>query len=148
MLTFQDLYESYAAEIYRFAFWLVGDGLEAEDITSETLVRAWTSSSPIRTSTLKAYLFSIARNVYLNRQRKRKREVLFEDTTTGTKFCVPLSRVHVCGDLDDYILVISRALVRHLGINTGLMRVEALHGAAHSRGAARVARPQVAALEA
>jgi RNA polymerase sigma-70 factor (ECF subfamily) len=80
MLNFQDLYESYATEVYRFAFWLAGDGFEAEDITSETFVRAWASSSPIRTETLKAYLFTIARNVYLERLRKRKREVALQDT--------------------------------------------------------------------
>lgn len=79
MLNFQHLYESYATDVFRFAFWLAGDGFEAEDITSETFVRAWASNSPIRTETLKAYLFTIARNVYLERQRKRKREVILED---------------------------------------------------------------------
>ncbi len=80
MLSFQDLYESYATEVYRFAFWLAGDSSEAEDVTSETFIRAWTNSSTIRTETLKAYLFTIARNVYLGRLRKRKREVALEDT--------------------------------------------------------------------
>ena len=79
MLSFQDLYESYAREVYRFAFWIAGDTFEAEDVTSETFVRAWASSSPIRTESLKAYLFTIARNVYLERLRKRKREVALED---------------------------------------------------------------------
>jgi len=79
MLKFQELYESYATEVYRFAFWLAGDGFEAEDITSETFVRAWASRSTIRTETLKAYLFAIARNVYLEQHRKRKREVTLED---------------------------------------------------------------------
>ena len=79
MLKFQDLYESYADEVYRFAFWLAGDGFEAEDITSETFVRAWTSRNRIRTETLKAYLFAIARNVYLEHHRKTRREVTLED---------------------------------------------------------------------
>ena len=80
MLNFQDLYDSYAADVYRFAFWLSGDGYEAEDITSETFIRAWASNNPIRTETLKAYLFTIARNNYLERLRKRKREVTLEGT--------------------------------------------------------------------
>ena len=79
MFTFQDLYESYASQVYRFAFWLAGDSLEAEDITSETLIRAWVNHSTIRTETLKAYLFTIARNIYLEQQRKRKRQVALED---------------------------------------------------------------------
>jgi len=79
MFTFQDLYESYAAEVYRFAFWLAGDGFDAEDIASETFVRAWVNHSTIRTETLKAYLFTIARNIYLEQHRKRKRQVALED---------------------------------------------------------------------
>ena len=79
MLDFQDLYESYATQVYRFALWLAGDSSEAEDITSETFIRAWVHNSTIRTETLKAYLFTIARNVYLERQRKRKRQVAFDD---------------------------------------------------------------------
>ena len=79
MLSFLDLYESYATEVYRFALWLTGDSFDAEDITSETLIRAWLHNSTIRTETLKAYLFTIARNVHLKQQRKRKHQVLLED---------------------------------------------------------------------
>jgi RNA polymerase sigma-70 factor (ECF subfamily) len=79
MLNFQDLYESYATEVYRFALWLAGDCSEAEDITSETFIRAWVNSSTIRTETLKAYLFTIAHNAFLQRQRKRKRQVVLQD---------------------------------------------------------------------
>jgi RNA polymerase sigma factor (sigma-70 family) len=79
MLNFQDLYESYATEVYRFAFWLAGDFCEAEDITSETFIRAWVNRSTIRTETLKAYLFTIARNAFLQRQRKRRHQVVLED---------------------------------------------------------------------
>jgi RNA polymerase sigma-70 factor (ECF subfamily) len=79
MLNFQGLYEAYAPEVYRFAFWLAGNSPEAEDITSETFVRAWVNSSTIRTETLKAYLFTIARNVFLEQQRKSKRQVALED---------------------------------------------------------------------
>ena len=79
MLSFEDLYESYAAEVYRFALWIAGDGCRAEDITSETFIRAWVRNGTIRTETLKAYLFTIARNVYLAQQRKRKRQVPLDD---------------------------------------------------------------------
>jgi RNA polymerase sigma-70 factor (ECF subfamily) len=78
MLDFQDLYDSYATDVYRFARWLAGDRFEAEDITSETLVRAWVRRSTIRTKTLKAYLFAIARNVYLERRRTDKRQVTLD----------------------------------------------------------------------
>ena len=79
MLNFQDLYEAYSADVYRFAFWLAGDSSEAEDITSETFIRAWVKRNTIRTETLKAYLFTIARNTFLERLRKAKRQVALED---------------------------------------------------------------------
>jgi RNA polymerase sigma-70 factor (ECF subfamily) len=75
MLKFQDLYDSYANEVYRFAYWLSGDRFEAEDITSETFVRVWIRFNTIRTETLKAYLFTIARNVYLKKERNIKKQV-------------------------------------------------------------------------
>jgi RNA polymerase sigma-70 factor (ECF subfamily) len=79
MLSFQDLYESYVTDVFRFAYWLSGDRSEAEDITSETFVRAWVNSRTIRTETVKAYLFTIARNLFLKRQKKSSRQVALED---------------------------------------------------------------------
>jgi RNA polymerase sigma-70 factor (ECF subfamily) len=79
MINFKNLYKSYATDVYRFALWLSGNRSEAEDITSETFVRAWVHKGKIRTETLKAYLFTISRNIYLQRLRKRKRQVVLED---------------------------------------------------------------------
>ena len=75
MLKFNELYESYSSEVYRFALWLSGSKQWAEDITSETFIRAWVHYRPIRTETLKAYLFTIARNNYLGQLKKEKRIV-------------------------------------------------------------------------
>src|SRR5512137_2188641 len=80
MLSFQELYESYASDVFRFAFSLSGERAEAEDITSETFVRAWVNKSGIRTETLKAYLMTIARNTFLERRRKSRREVALDET--------------------------------------------------------------------
>jgi len=71
MLNFEELYLVYSADVYRFAYWLCGDRRDAEDITSDTFVRAWMNFDMIRTETLKAYLFAIARNTYLESLRKR-----------------------------------------------------------------------------
>jgi RNA polymerase sigma-70 factor (ECF subfamily) len=72
MLDFQDLYKTYAPDVYRFSFWLCGDAVEAEDITSETFLRAWKHRDAIRTETFRAYLLSISRNLYLERLRRHK----------------------------------------------------------------------------
>ena len=80
MLTFEELYVSYSPDVYRFANWLSGNSNDAEDITAETFARAWMNFSNIRTETLKAYLFTIARNTYLESLRKRRDHVQLDET--------------------------------------------------------------------
>ena len=79
MLNFHDVYEAYAADVYRFSFWMAGDCFEADDITSETFIRAWVRKSAIQTETLKAYLLMIARNIYLGKLRKQRHQVDLDD---------------------------------------------------------------------
>ena len=59
----EQLYSAWAADVRRFAFWLTGDTATAEDITSETFVRALSGFDRIRTESVKGYLFVIARNL-------------------------------------------------------------------------------------
>lgn len=80
MTNFKDLYQQYSTDVYRFAYWLTGDAAEAEDITSETFIRAWVNFQPARTETLKAYLFTIARNFHLHQVRKNKRQAALVET--------------------------------------------------------------------
>lgn len=73
VVSFQALYERYATDVYRFAYWLSGNPEDAKDITSETFVRIWTSDTETRSETVKAYLLTIARNLYLHQKRKMNR---------------------------------------------------------------------------
>jgi RNA polymerase sigma-70 factor (ECF subfamily) len=79
MTDFHSLYQTYAPQVHRFALFLCGDATLADDITSETFVRAWTSRGKIRESTLKAYLFTIARNLYRDHLRRNRRLAELED---------------------------------------------------------------------
>lgn len=74
MITFHEIYECYSKDVYRYAWWLSGNAADADDITSETFARAWAGRDEIRTETVKAYLFAIARNLYLQQIRKSKRQ--------------------------------------------------------------------------
>jgi RNA polymerase sigma-70 factor (ECF subfamily) len=75
MTDFSALYKKYAPDVFRFALYLSGDRSQAEDITSETFVRAWTSTEPIELATVKGYLFTIARNLFLHGLRRKSRHV-------------------------------------------------------------------------
>lgn len=70
---FGQLYERYARDVLRFAWYLTGSRSEAEDITSETFVRAWVESDSLRVGTVKAYLFMIARNLHVDWRRREAR---------------------------------------------------------------------------
>ena len=73
MGTPHDLYERCAADVYRFALYLSGNPAEAEDITADTFVRLWTAPGAIRLPTVKAYLFTIARRLHVDRRRAQAR---------------------------------------------------------------------------
>jgi RNA polymerase sigma-70 factor (ECF subfamily) len=79
----QALYEEHAGAVHRFALYLSGNHSEADDITSETFVRAWTAPNEVMLETVKGYLFAIARNLYRQRLRKTIRQTSFSDETSG-----------------------------------------------------------------
>ena len=81
-MTFEELYEEYSNDVYRFSYWLSGNRMEAEDITSETFIRAWVKFSKIRTETLKGYLFTVARNIFIDEVRKNKKYRELRDVHT------------------------------------------------------------------
>jgi len=80
MTDFHSLYESYAPQVHRFALFLCGDSSLADDITSETFVRAWTARGKIQEATVKAYLFTIARNLYRDHLRRNRRNTELEES--------------------------------------------------------------------
>jgi len=80
MTDFEALYAHYSRDLYRFALYLCGNHAEAEDITSESFVRAWNATGEIRAATAKAYLFAIARHCYLERARRGARQTQLDET--------------------------------------------------------------------
>jgi len=99
MTQFHDLYVSYARDVYRFALYLSGDPALADDITSETFIRVWSSPEPIRLATVKAYLLTIARNLWLTERKRRLRSQDLDDTIPDTSQSVS-RQVEVKDELD------------------------------------------------
>jgi RNA polymerase sigma factor (sigma-70 family) len=75
MEEFRLIYDRYRADVHRFALFLTGDWTRAEDLVADTFVRAWCARSPIRQETIKAYLFTIARNLHRDEQRRQRDHV-------------------------------------------------------------------------
>lgn len=78
MTDFSALYRKYAPDVFRFALYLSANRSQAEDITSETFVRAWTSPETIELATVKGYLFTIARNLFLHGLRENSRQTTLD----------------------------------------------------------------------
>lgn len=71
---FGELYKIFLNRIYRFVYYLVGDEFSAEDITQNTFLKAWNSlpNFSLDGGTFQSYLYTIARNLVIDGQRKRK----------------------------------------------------------------------------
>jgi len=116
--TFRDLYARYAEDVYRFAHWLSGNPHDARDITSETFVRAFTGSKEPRLESVKAYLFTIARNLHHRQWRRAsKHDALDEampDPATSPdevaayrdEFRRTLAAVHALPEIDRTVLLL------------------------------------------
>jgi RNA polymerase sigma-70 factor, ECF subfamily len=79
MLSFHELYERHARDVFRFALFLTGNPATADDLVSETFVRAWTARGSIREASVRAYLLTIARNLWRDMLRRESRLVPLEE---------------------------------------------------------------------
>lgn len=78
-----EVWDHHAEAVRRFARHLSGNASQADDLTQEAFVRLWTTSSPIRTETVRAYLFTIVRNLHRRAHRRgRVMEPIRDDVVT------------------------------------------------------------------
>lgn len=84
LVDFTGLYEQHAAHVHRFALYLSGDPALADDLTSEAFVRAWTARERVELSTVRAYLFAIVRNLFLEGRRRERRHAPLDERIRST----------------------------------------------------------------
>lgn len=140
---FAEFYARHASDVYRFALRLSGDTSDAEEITAEAFARAFTSSTPIRTATVRAYLLTIARRYYLETRLRRRRDVPISETVRDLR-AEPSAHAEASTELaavnaalgrlpeDDRSAIIMRALhvmpyediARSLGISIAAAKVK------------------------
>lgn len=72
---------------YRFAFTYVKNQHDAEDVVSESIIKALKSAENIRDSTkLKPWFYKIVSNTALNYLKKNKKEINFEDISCNDTY--------------------------------------------------------------
>lgn len=70
---FEILVEGLSGDLYRYAYWMCRDRVQAEELVQETFLRAWKGIDSLREAdSAKAWLFTIFRREYA-RQFERKR---------------------------------------------------------------------------
>ncbi|RMG04917.1 MAG: sigma-70 family RNA polymerase sigma factor, partial [Planctomycetota bacterium] len=74
-LSVEQLVRDHAANVYRYAYHLTGNGGDAEDLTQETFARALEKQDQLRdASGARGWLLAIARSLFL-KSKRRNREV-------------------------------------------------------------------------
>ncbi len=74
------LYDRYVERVYRYVFYRVRDTAEAEDVTSDVFMRALRAMPRYETrQPFLAWLYRIARNAVIDRARRRRTQLSFED---------------------------------------------------------------------
>ena len=85
MTDIENLYERYAGDVRRFALYLCGDVTMADEITSDTFMRAWMAADRIRQPTVKSFLLTIARNAYTDLLRRGARHTQVDENMPDTQ---------------------------------------------------------------
>ena len=78
------LYVLYAGRIRNFAFSMLQNSSEAEDITQDMFLKIWNSRKALReVDSLKSYLFSMAHNAVLNFIKRKGVRDRYQKATVG-----------------------------------------------------------------
>jgi len=80
MTGFDMLYRKYSQRIYQFSFSILKSQVDAEEIVQETFIRIWEKREDfIEGYPFQPFLFKIAKNAFLNLNRKKVNRKVFED---------------------------------------------------------------------
>src|SRR5882757_9618488 len=85
LVDFEDIFERFSPDVFRFSLYLSGDPSLAEEILQETFVRAWVMPGEISGGTVKAYLLTIARNLYRAEMKRAARHTELDSALPDPK---------------------------------------------------------------
>ena len=95
---FENLFQKYHKKLYAFLFHLLHSKEDAEEIVQETFIKIWEKRDDfIDGYSFDSFLFTIAKNAFLNQNRKKINQKVFED---HLNFLEEISS----GRTDDYII--------------------------------------------
>lgn len=78
---FGKLYEIYLDRLYRYIFYRVGNNRElSEDLVQSVFVKAWEKLDTFKKGSFQAWLYTIARNTFIDHIRIQKQHVQLDET--------------------------------------------------------------------
>ncbi len=84
---FSELYDRHVVRVYRHLYYMVGNAAEAEDLTSQTFLRAWEAIPryQVRGAPFVSWLLRIAHNLGVSHLRSRKESSQLHDGIVDEK---------------------------------------------------------------
>src|SRR3989344_2286637 len=81
-LAFAEVYDHFSGRIYKFIYFRVGHKEVAEDILSDTFVKAWQKINQINSpAALSGWLYQIAKNNIIDYYRIKKETIALDDVS-------------------------------------------------------------------
>ncbi|HNZ71146.1 MAG TPA: RNA polymerase sigma-70 factor [Prolixibacteraceae bacterium] len=74
---FKTIFDEYYDYIRNYLFYLAGDIEIAEDLAQDVFMKLWENRDKVNESTLKPFLFKIAKNLFLNLHKRKKLNLEF-----------------------------------------------------------------------
>ena len=75
---FELVYQNHVQVLYNFIFYKCGNKELAEDVVQEAFIKLWENCSKVSPIKARAFLFTVARNTFLNKVGKTNRKLKFE----------------------------------------------------------------------
>ena len=104
----------YGAGLYRFALRIVNVEEDAKECVNDCLLKVWETIPPNEPDSFKAYLYSICRNIALNRvdwNNAKKRKAQIVELTSEMEMCIPAESEDV---QENELTEIINEFVKHL----------------------------------
>lgn len=70
--TYEFLFEAHSKTLYNFIYYKCGDVHQAEDIVQDAFIKLWNNCSKVLFDKAKSFLFTVARNLFLNEVAHKK----------------------------------------------------------------------------
>ncbi|TWO34005.1 RNA polymerase sigma-70 factor [Seonamhaeicola sediminis] len=81
-VTYEYLFNMHSKTLYNYIYYKCGDEQQAEDIVQDAFVKLWNNCSKVLFEKAKSFLYTVARNIFLNEVAHKK--IVLEHQNTQT----------------------------------------------------------------